>query len=71
MERTQSAPRTLWENRDSATCLSWRILQVDCFTLSQPSSNVKFEKGGSMFTQTDIFTARTGGYWNYRVPGIL
>lgn len=24
-----------------------------------------------MLTKTDIFTARTGGYWNYRVPGIL
>lgn len=24
-----------------------------------------------MLTKTDIFTARTEGYWNYRVPGIL
>lgn len=24
-----------------------------------------------MLTKTDIFTARTDGYWNYRVPGIL
>ncbi len=24
-----------------------------------------------MLTKTDIFTARTNGYWNYRVPGLL